>query len=149
MEHPKSLDLLFYLQEGGPQQYKMVIKNKMALKQQQEEQGNLEKYASQVTVSCYGCNRPFEIYNATICDHCITPFCTECVKNHTIEPEAKFEAKYLGWHKLYPNAYDVNVIVFSDRIEIKDLKLRIPYNSIEDIRNVTKENMSVFGTGMK
>jgi Short C-terminal domain len=125
--------------------HKMVIRAKMTLEQQQD---SLEKYASRATANCFGCNMTFEIYNMMICDHCMTPFCTMCVKSHTIEPEAKFEAKYLGWHRLYPNAYDVKVFVFSDRIEIRDLKLRIPYISIDDVQNTTKDKMSIFGTGI-
>jgi Short C-terminal domain len=127
------------------QLYKRVIRAKMTRRQQQD---SLEKYASQATAYCFGCNMTSEIYNMMICDHCMTPLCTTCVKSHTVEPEAKFDAKYLGWHRLYPNAYDVKVFVFSDRIEIKELKLRIPFISIDDVQNTTKEKMTIFGTGI-
>src|SRR5439155_6128994 len=125
--------------------YKMAIKAKMTLAQQQDILG---EHVSHATANCFGCGVHFEIYNMMVCDHCITPFCTMCIKNHITEPEAKFDSKYLGWHKLYPNAYDVKVFVFPDRIEIERLKLRIAYNSMDNIQNTTKENMSFIGSGI-
>jgi hypothetical protein len=91
--------------------YKMVIKSRVNLSQQDISEGD---GVSQSTTNCFGCDKQFEIYNMTICDHCMMPFCTVCIKNHTIEPKAKFDSKYLGGHKMFPKSSDTNVFVFSD-----------------------------------
>jgi hypothetical protein len=78
---------------------------------------------SQSTTNCFSCGKQFEIYNMSICDHCMMPFCAMCIKNHTTEPKAKFDSKYLGGHKMHPKPSDTKVFVFSDRVELENLNL--------------------------
>jgi len=82
------------------------------------------------------------IYHVLICDHCTTSFCTICTRNHLTEPEAKFDSKYLGGHKLYPKPLDTKVFVFSDRLEVEEPSLRIAYNSMSNIENADEKEIS-------
>ena len=51
------------------------------------------------------------------------------------KPQHKFDSKYMGGHKLYPKSTDIKVLVFSDRIEIEKLELKVPHSSITNIEN--------------
>lgn len=136
-----------FTREWAAELYKRIIKVKS-----DHATTNILEEISHKNANCFSCGLLFEIYNLIICDHCMTAFCT--MENHQTEPVAKFDSKYLGWHRLYPNAYSVKVFVFSDRIEILDmrieianLKLRIPYNSIDNVGNLVKNKPFAFGTG--
>jgi hypothetical protein len=79
------------------------------------------------------------------------PFCAMCIKNHTTEPKAKFDSKYLGCHKMHPKPSDTKVFVFSDRVELEKPKLRISYNSMSNIENAHERKISklrVVGLGL-
>jgi hypothetical protein len=74
-----------------------------------------------------------------------------CETNHSRELEAKFDAKYLGGHKMYPKPADTIVFVFSDRIEIPQVNLRITYFSMTNIENADEKKISalrVVGLGL-
>jgi hypothetical protein len=106
---------------------------------------------SQSTTNCFSCGKQFEIYNMSICDHCMIPFCAMCIKNHTTEPKANFDSKYLGGHKMHPKPSDTKVFVFSDRVELEKPKLRISYNSMSNIENAHERKISklrVVGLGL-
>ena len=134
--------------------YKMVIKAKATTQENISE----KEVSQMVAASCFNCGRWFEIYDLIICDHCITSFCNICLKKHEIEPEAKFDAKYLGGyrafltnpqvprilgeHKVLRKHTDTKVFVFSDRVEVEEPKLRIPYNSINNIENADEKKVS-------
>ena len=54
----------------------------------------------------------------------------------------EFDSKYIGGHKLYPKSSDVKVHMFSDRIEVEALHIRIPYTWITDIENADEKKIS-------
>jgi hypothetical protein len=96
----------------------------------------------QTTANCFNCSREFEIYNLTICKHCMTSFCDICISNHSIDPALEVYAKYLGGHKLYPKLVDTIVCIFSDRIEILNIHLRVPYTLMSNIENADEKNIT-------
>jgi hypothetical protein len=127
------------LQKWAAELYKMTVKTRMnSLKPQNIP----EKDIPQTTANCFNCGRQFEIYELAICNHCITSFCDICIGNHSTESENQFVPKYLGGHKLYPKSMYTNVYVFSDRLEIAGLNLRIPYTSINNIENADENKIS-------
>ena len=96
----------------------------------------------QTTANCFNCGREFEIFNLTICKHCLTSFCDICMGKHSTEPKLHFDAKYLGGHKLYPKSVDVRVNIFSDRIEIPILHLRVSYTFMSNIENADEKKIT-------
>jgi hypothetical protein len=127
------------VQKLAAELYRVTIKAKENLS---EQQNISEKDILQTIASCFNCGRQFKTYDLIICDHCITSFCENCVKNHYTEPEIIFDSKYLGGHKLYPKPLDTKVYVFSDRIEVKGLHIRIPCSSITDIENADEKKIT-------
>jgi hypothetical protein len=127
------------IQNWAAQLYRMTIKTRMNLLQTENIP---EKDIPQTTANCFNCGRQFEIYELVICNHCITSFCDICIGNHPIESENQFFPKYLGGHKLYPKSLYTKVYVFSDRLEIAGLNLRIPYTSINDIENADEKKIT-------
>ena len=124
-----------------------AIQTKMFL----SPQNALENDVPQTTNNCFNCGRKFAIYDMIFCVHCNTAFCSVCETNHSQEPEAKFDAKYLGGHKMYPKPADTEVFVFSDRIEIPQVNLRITYFSMSNIENADEKKISalrVVGLGL-
>lgn len=96
----------------------------------------------QTTANCFNCNREFEIYNLVICKHCITSFCDICINSHSIEANLVLDAKYLGGHKLYPKSVDTRVYIYSDRIEIPMMHLRVPYTFVSNIENADEKRIT-------
>jgi hypothetical protein len=127
------------VQKLAAELYRMTMKAKENLS---EQQNISEKEVLQTTANCFNCGRQFKMYDLIICDHCITSFCEICVKNHYTEPEIMFDSKYLGGHKLYPKPSDTKVYVFSDRIEVVGLHIRIPCSSITDIENADEKKIT-------
>lgn len=129
-----------FIRKWSADLYRMVVKAKMTLSQQKiSKDGN---GIIQTSANCFNCNREFEIYDLNICGHCITSFCDICVNNHSINPELEFGPKYLGGHKLYPKPLDTKIYVFTDRIEVKELNLRVPYTSISNIENADEKKIT-------
>lgn len=93
----------------------------------------------QTTANCFNCNREFEIYNLVICKHCI---CDICINSHSIEANLVLDAKYLGGHKLYPKSVDTRVYIYSDRIEIPMMHLRVPYTFVSNIENADEKRIT-------
>jgi hypothetical protein len=59
------------------------------------------------------------------------------------KPEFKFEAKYIGGHKMYPKPTDTRVLLFNDRIEVEKLNhLKVAYKSITNIENADESKIS-------
>jgi hypothetical protein len=59
------------------------------------------------------------------------------------KPEAKFDAKYIGGHKMFPKATDTKVLIFGDRIEVEKLNhLKVPYKSMTNIENADESKIS-------
>jgi hypothetical protein len=117
----------------------MSIKAKMNFS---EQQNISEKDTPQTNANCFNCGRQFQIYELIICDHCITSFCDICIMNHFAKPEIEFDSKYIGGHKLHPKSLDAKVYIFSDRIEVEVLHIRIPYTSVTDIENADEKKIS-------
>ena len=129
-----------FIRKWAADLYRMVVKAKMSLSQQKIFKDN--NRTIQTHADCFNCNREFEIYNLNICGHCILSFCDVCINNHSINRELEFDPKYLGGHKLYPKPMDTRIYVFSDRIEVNELNLRIPYTSIGNIENADEKKIT-------
>lgn len=146
--HPKHESVIYPARLWISELYTMVIKSKVSLTERGLSQ---EDISSHSTNSCFICHSQSKIYDMTICDHCLLSFCTICIKNHTTEPKAKFDSKYLGGHKMHPKPTETNVFVFSDRIELENPRLRIAFNSMSNIENADEKKVSalrVVGLGL-
>jgi Short C-terminal domain len=122
------------IKKWAPELYKMVVKAKENLAEDQKKENMLED-TMQTSATCFNCDKEAKIYDLIICKHCITSFCQICINHHDIEPELAFDSKYMGGHKLYPKPMDSKVYIFSDRIEIESISVRIRYGSIKNIEN--------------
>ena len=56
--------------------------------------------------------------------------------------EYKFDAEYMGGHKLYPKKKDTDVLIFEDRIVLKKLDITIPFEAIRNIENSSAERLT-------
>jgi hypothetical protein len=56
--------------------------------------------------------------------------------------EYKFDAEYMGGHKLYPKKKDTEVLIYEDRIVLKKLDVTIPFDSISNIENESAERLT-------
>lgn len=63
-------------------------------------------------------------------------------KDEGEKPELKLEAKYVGGHKMYPKSTDTKVLIYSDRLEVEKLNLKIPYASMTNIENADESKIS-------
>jgi len=131
-----------YIREWTINLFLMVIRAKVALRQQKGSEYNDRITEELRFANCFTCKRRFEVYNVTICDHCYTSFCDSCWKNHSMKPELDLYPMYLGGHKRYPKPSKnlIKLNIFSDRIEVGGF--RIPYTSINGIENVEKSKIS-------
>jgi hypothetical protein len=118
----------------------MSVKAKVNLSKQQNI--SEEDIVPQTTANCFNCGGQFRLYELIICNHCIKSFCDICIKNHSEKKDIEFDSKYLGGHKLHPKSSEAKVHIFSDRIEVEALHLRIPYTSITDIENADEQKVS-------
>jgi hypothetical protein len=131
----------YLIQEWAADLFKMVFKSKIVLSQQKVSKDNNHSLQERRYSHCFNCNRKFDIYDLSMCDHCITSFCDVCKNSHTVKAEFKFDAKYLGGHGRYPNPSDkIKIHVFSDRIEFGSF--RIPFTYMNDIENMNAEKLS-------
>ena len=128
------------VQKWASELYMMTVKAKMNSSQLQNI--SEDNAVSQTTANCFICNRQFMVYDLVICYHCNTTFCDICIKKHSTKQEIEFDSKYIGGHKLYPKSSDVKVHMFSDRIEVEALHIRIPYTWITDIENADEKKIS-------
>jgi Short C-terminal domain len=141
------LSSLLFSRIWAAELYKQVAKAKITMPQSglspdNRSESNNNDAIIQTTANCFNCSREFEIYNLTICKHCITSFCDICISNHSIDPALEVYAKYLGGHKLYPKLVDTMVYIFSDRIEIPTIHLRVPYTSMSNIENADEKKIT-------
>jgi hypothetical protein len=58
------------------------------------------------------------------------------------KPDYKFDAEYIGGHKLYPKKRDTEIWVYNDRIFLKKLELEIPFISMKNIENTDAERLT-------
>jgi hypothetical protein len=58
------------------------------------------------------------------------------------KPDYKFDAEYIGGHKLYPKKRDTEIRVYNDRIFLKKLELEIPFISMKNIENTDAERLT-------
>jgi hypothetical protein len=58
------------------------------------------------------------------------------------EPDYKFDAEYMGGHKIYPKKRDTEVLVYQDRISLKKLDLDITFESMKNIENSDVERLT-------
>jgi hypothetical protein len=63
-------------------------------------------------------------------------------KDNGEKPEIKFDAKYLGGHKMYPKSTDTKVLIYKDRIHIERLNLQVKYSSMTNIENADEKKIS-------
>jgi hypothetical protein len=152
-----------YLDEQGTSQYprfnvssashwaaQLYIKS-VKTKMVNPRQNISENDTSQTISNCFNCTEKSLIYEMKVRAHCNTVFCSMCENNHSIECEVKYHSKYLGGHKLYPKSADTEFFIFSDRIEIPQINLRITYFSMTNIENADEKKISalrVVGLGI-
>lgn len=125
--------------------YVKFVKAKISNAHSQEK--ILEKDYPLTIASCFNCREKFPIHTMIVCAHCCAAFCGQCEKNHSIEPEAYYYAKYLGGHKLYPNSRGVKVSIYSDLVEIPQINVRLTYFSMTNIENKKGEKSSALWKG--
>jgi hypothetical protein len=71
------------------------------------------------------------------------PFGFDKKQEEQDRPEFKFEAKYIGGHKMYPKPTDTKVLLFSDRVEVEKLNhLKVAYKSMTNIENADESKIS-------
>jgi hypothetical protein len=59
------------------------------------------------------------------------------------KPEFKFDAKYVGGHKMFPKSVDTAILLFNDRMEIEKLNhLKVNYKSMTNIENADESKIS-------
>jgi hypothetical protein len=60
-----------------------------------------------------------------------------------VKPDFRFEAKYVGGHKMYPKPADTKVLLFNDRLEVEKLShLKVAYKSMTNIENADESKIS-------
>lgn len=58
-------------------------------------------------------------------------------------PDFRFEAKYIGGHKMYPKPADTKVLLYSDWLEVERLNhLKVAYKSMTSIENADESKIS-------
>lgn len=63
-------------------------------------------------------------------------------KDEGEKPETKFDARYLGGHKMYPKATDTKVLIYKDKVEVEKLNLQVPYTAMTHIENADEKKIS-------
>jgi hypothetical protein len=57
------------------------------------------------------------------------------------KPGATFRATYIGGHGAYPKPKAVKLLTYSDRLEVPELRLTIPYNKLQNVQSMTEEKL--------
>lgn len=63
-------------------------------------------------------------------------------KDEGEKPEVKYDAKYIGGHKVYPKSTDTKVLIYKDKIVVEKLNLEVPYLSMTNIENADEKKIS-------